>query len=145
MTEQNKIRNVMNKEMKTLKDLGKKHYENMHYSFDVYYYPEYNDDLHIGVLKNIDKIRGYEVRLSGETIEELVQKADNFLSFCKGITIDYSQMKCFILDWNMQHPSQLKEQVGIFNDFADITNNNELSLKEVSEEYDKVKRVIYQS
>ena len=131
--------------MKTLKDLGKKHYKNMHYSFDVYYYPEYNDDLYVGILKNIFEIRGYELKLKGETIEELVQQADKFLNFCNGIRISRSQMKDFVFNWNMNHPKQLKEQVEIFNEFSDITNENKLSLKEVPKKTIKQKRAIYKS
>ena len=47
--------------MKTLKDLGEKYYSNIHYSFDVYYYPGY-DDMYVGTLKNIMEIKGYRVQ-----------------------------------------------------------------------------------
>tara|TARA_R100000781_G_scaffold111752_1_gene78441 strand:- start:62 stop:409 length:348 start_codon:yes stop_codon:yes gene_type:complete len=105
----------MSNKMKTLKDLGRKHYKNTHYSFDVYYYPEHNDDLYIGNLSRVEDVRGYEFRLRGDTIESLVKQADMVLTLCKSVRIDANAMKTLVLDWNMNNPKDLNEQVEIYN------------------------------
>ena len=73
--------------MKTLKDLGEAHYEDIRYSFDVYYYPGYNDDEYVGTFKNIMEIKGYEAQFKAPTIEELVKIADQFLQLVKHVRV----------------------------------------------------------
>ena len=85
--------------MKTLKDLGEKHYSNIHYSFDVYYYPGY-DDMYVGNLTNILKINGYSFKLNAPTIEELVKKADQALEIFKTSRVDDSSMEQMLAEFN---------------------------------------------
>tara|TARA_R100001086_G_scaffold247563_1_gene182139 strand:+ start:6120 stop:6455 length:336 start_codon:yes stop_codon:yes gene_type:complete len=102
--------------MKTLKDLGKKHYEKIHYSFDIHYYPNHDEDMYVGILKNIMKIRGYEIRLKDLTIEGLVKKADNFLTMCKSIRVNREGMKWQVFQWNIDNPEDMKLSLETYND-----------------------------
>lgn len=102
--------------MKTLKDLGEKHYKNIHYSFDIHYYPEMDEDMYVGVLKNIMEIRGYEIRLKDLTIEGLVKKADDFLTMCKSIRVNREGMKWQVLEWNIDNPEDAKMALEVYND-----------------------------
>ena len=110
--------------MKTLKDLGKKHYKNTHYSFDVYYYPERNDDLYIGNLSRVAELRGYEFRLRGDTIESLVKQADMVLTLCKSVRIDADEMNRLFADMIDQNIIDLNDQIEI-SKLLNETNNYE--------------------
>jgi hypothetical protein len=109
--------------MKTLKDLGKKHYENIHYSFDIHYYPDKNEDMYVGILKNIMQIRGYEIRLKDLTIEGLVKKADDFLTMCKSIRVNREGMKWQVFEWNLDNPKDMKFSLETYNDLKNQKAN----------------------
>lgn len=94
--------------MKTLKDLAKKHYGEMHYSFDVYYYPVHNDNMYVGLLRNVLEIKGYEVKLSAKSIKKLVKKADVFLDGCYSAKVDRESMKQLVEQWNYDNSETLK-------------------------------------
>ena len=105
--------------MKTLKDLGEKYYSNIHYSFDVYYYPGY-DDMYVGTLKNIMEIKGYRVQFKSPTMEGLVKMADQFLDITENIQKDRESMKDLVYEWNFDNKKELKNQVEIYNDLQEI-------------------------
>ena len=85
--------------MKTLKDLAEKHYSSIHYSFDVYYYPGY-DDMYVGNLTNILKINGYSFKLNAPTMEGLVKKANQALEIFKTARVDDSSMEQMLAEFN---------------------------------------------
>lgn len=124
--------------MKTLKDLGEKHYGDIHYSFDVYYYPHF-DDMYVGNLTNIMEMQGYKIQLKAPTMEELVKKADRFLDMCKIVTVDKKAMSRVVREWNMDNPKELKENVELFNEMVDlrVTRNGNTDYRKISlEEYE---------
>tara|TARA_R100000005_G_scaffold45871_1_gene21853 strand:- start:54 stop:434 length:381 start_codon:yes stop_codon:yes gene_type:complete len=124
--------------MKTLKDLGEAHYEDIRYSFDVYYYPGYNDDEYVGTFKNIMEIKGYEAQFKAPTIEELVKIADQFLQLVKHVRVDRFGMKDVVQEWffNNGHEYKFMETlVETHNELQDIAgfSDKKVQLREKSQ------------
>ena len=105
--------------MKTLKDLGEAHYGDIRYSFDVYYYPGY-DDMYVGTFKNIMEIQGYEAQFKAPTMEELVKIADQFLQLVKHVRVDRFAIKGVVQDWVFNNGDELQSLVETHNELQDI-------------------------
>jgi hypothetical protein len=114
--------------MKTLKDLGEKHYEDIRYSFDVYYYPRY-DDMYVGTFKNIMEMSGYEAQFKAPTMEELVKIADQFLDMVKHIRVDRTTMKGVVWDWCFNNSDEFQKLVETHNELQDAADFPENKVK----------------
>lgn len=101
--------------MKTLKDLGEKHYGDIHYSFDVYYYPGY-DDMYVGTFKNLMEIRGHKAQFKSSTMEGLIKMADLFLDMVKHIRVDRITMKEVVWDWCFNNADEFQKLVETHNE-----------------------------
>ena len=122
--------------MKTLKDLAEEHYEDIHYSFDVYYYRGY--DGYVGTFKNIMEINGYEAQFKAPTMEELVKIADQFLQLVKHVRVDRFGMKDVVQNWvfNNGHEYRFIESlVETHNELQDIAGfpDKKVRLREKSQ------------
>ena len=122
--------------MKTLKDLAEEHYEDIRYSFDVYYYR--GDDGYVGTFKNIMEINGYEAQFKAPTMEELVKIADQFLQLVKHVRVDRFGMKNVVQDWvfNNGHEYRFIESlVETHNELQDIAGfpDKKVQLREKSQ------------
>ena len=71
----------------TLETLYQKHYDYIHYSFDVAFYK----DNYIGYLRSI-KMDGYEFKLESKDLIGLIKKADKVLELMSNSRIDKKAM-----------------------------------------------------